>query len=183
MKLRMLLLAIVCLTFTPASAEDNCTSSEADVPGDIKAIFDKPLYQKGIWGLRVVDVETGEGLMDLRPNCRFFIGSVRKNFIVGELLNEISPAYRYNTPVYRQGDVDRTGTLQGNLVLVASGDLTMGGRSNSDGSIAYSTFDHNEANSLGNAILTRPDPLAGSAVARRCGRGLVVWPPPRPVRP
>src|SRR5215469_18448485 len=83
MKLRMLLLAIVCLTFTPASAEDNCTSSEADVPGDIKAIFDKPLYQKGIWGLRVVDVETGEGLMDLRPNCRFFIGSVRKNFIVG----------------------------------------------------------------------------------------------------
>jgi D-alanyl-D-alanine carboxypeptidase len=161
MKLRMLLLAIVCLTFTPASAEDNCTSSEADVPGDIKAIFDKPLYQKGIWGLRVVDVETGEGLMDLRPNCRFFIGSVRKNFIVGELLNEIGPAYRYNTPVYRQGDVDRTGTLQGNLVLVASGDLTMGGRSNSDGSIAYSTFDHNEANSLGNAILTRPDPLAG----------------------
>jgi D-alanyl-D-alanine carboxypeptidase len=161
MKSRMLLLAIVCLTFTPVSAEDNCTNSEADVPSDIKAIFDKPFYQKGIWGLRVVDLQTGEAIMDLRPNCRFFIGSVRKNFIVGELLNEIGPAHRYNTPVYRQGDVDRTGTLRGNLMLVASGDLMMGGRNNPDGSIAYSTFDHNEANSLGNAILTRPDPLAG----------------------
>ncbi len=39
----------------------------------------------------------------------------------------------------------------------------MGGRTRPDGSIAFSDFDHNEANSLGNAMLTRPDPLAGYA--------------------
>lgn len=39
----------------------------------------------------------------------------------------------------------------------------MGGRTRPDGSIAFTDFDHNEANSLGNAVLTRPDPLAGYA--------------------
>jgi D-alanyl-D-alanine carboxypeptidase/D-alanyl-D-alanine-endopeptidase (penicillin-binding protein 4) len=37
----------------------------------------------------------------------------------------------------------------------------MGGRTNPDGSIAVSDWDHNEADSLGNAILTKPNPLAG----------------------
>ncbi len=45
--------------------------------------------------------------------------------------------------------------------MVASGDLTMGGRANPEGTIAVSNWDHNEADSLGNAILTKPDPLAG----------------------
>ena len=57
--------------------------------------------------------------------------------------------------------------LHGNLVLVASGDLTMGGRTNPDGTIAFSGFDHNEADSLGNAVLTAPDPLAGYAELAR----------------
>jgi D-alanyl-D-alanine carboxypeptidase len=47
------------------------------------------------------------------------------------------------------------------VILVASGDLTMGGRTNPDGSIAVSDLDHNEANALGNAVLTAPNPLAG----------------------
>jgi D-alanyl-D-alanine carboxypeptidase/D-alanyl-D-alanine-endopeptidase (penicillin-binding protein 4) len=37
----------------------------------------------------------------------------------------------------------------------------MGGRTNVDGSFAISDLDHNEANALGNATLTAPDPLAG----------------------
>ena len=50
---------------------------------------------------------------------------------------------------------------------VASGDLTMGGRTNPDGTIAVTDYDHNEADSLGNAQLTKPDPLAGYAALAR----------------
>ena len=78
-------------------------------------------------------------------------------------MNEIGPDHTYDTPVYRIGNVDSAGVLHGNLVLVASGDLTMGGRTNPDGSIAVTDFDHNEADSLGNAELTAPDPTAGYA--------------------
>jgi D-alanyl-D-alanine carboxypeptidase len=150
---------LFCLAIGPASAQD--FAEAASVPADIKAIFDAPRYQGAIWGLRVIDLETGKPLINLEPRYQFLIGSVRKVFSVGELLNQVGPTHRFNTVVYRQGAVSDTGTLQGDLILVASGDLTMGGRTRPDGSIAFTDFDHNEANSLGNAVLTRPDPLAG----------------------
>lgn len=129
------------------------------IPSDIRSIFDKPQYKNGIWGLRVLD--GNKVLFDLNSKRLLYIGSVRKVFSIGQLLNQVGPAYRYNTPVYRTGPVDANGVLRGNLVLVASGDLTMGGRANPDGTIAISNWDHNEADGLGNAILTKPNPLAG----------------------
>ncbi len=144
----------------PSIAEENQTQ-HAKIPADIQSVFNKPLYKGALWGLRVLDAQSGEPIIDLRPQHQFLIGSIRKVFSIGELLNQIGPEHRYNTPVYRVGDVDKTGVLHGDLVLVASGDLTMGGRTNRDGTIAISDFDHNEANSLGNAVLTAPDPLAG----------------------
>jgi D-alanyl-D-alanine carboxypeptidase len=140
----------------------------AGVSKAIKKVMDKPAYKGATWGLRVIDLENGHELVNLNPGRQFFIASVRKNFSVGELMDKVGPGHRYNTPVYREGQVDSHGVLDGNLVLVASGDLTMGGRTNPDGSVAYTVFDHNEANGLGNAVLSKPDPLAGyKALARQ----------------
>ena len=121
-------------------------------------MLSKPVYKNATWALRVLD--GSKVLIDLQPNRKLFIGSVRKVFSVGQLLDAVGPGHRYDTPVYRTGNVTG-GVLHGNLVILASGDLTMGGRKNPDGSIAVSTWDHNEADSLGNAILTKPNPLAG----------------------
>ena len=137
------------------------TSESSDIPRDIQAIFDKPLYQNSLWGLRVVDLDTGKVLINLRPDYDFFIASVRKVFSVGEFLNEVGAQHTSVTPIHRQGKIGKGGVLHGDLILVASGDLTMGGRTNPDGSIAVSNLDHNEANALGNAVLTAPNPLAG----------------------
>jgi D-alanyl-D-alanine carboxypeptidase len=155
--LTVLALSVVigCAAWTPARSQS--------VPPEIKAVMDKPAYKNSIWGLRVVDLETGKPLIDLKPDHQFIIGSVRKVFTLGELLNQIGPNYTYDTPVYREGSIGNRGTLKGNLILVASGDITMGGRTNPDGTIAYTNYDHNEANSLGNAVLTKPNPLAGYA--------------------
>ncbi|MBA2656251.1 MAG: D-alanyl-D-alanine carboxypeptidase/D-alanyl-D-alanine-endopeptidase [Tatlockia sp.] len=127
---------------------------------EINAIFSKVRYKKSIWGLRVVDSNTGELLVDLNSDKLFYIGSVRKIFTIGEFLSQLGANYQFKTPVSYQGTL-KNGLLQGNLILQASGDLTMGGRTKPDNTIAYSDFDHNEANSLGTAILTSPDPLAG----------------------
>ena len=48
---------------------------------------------------------------------------MRKIFSVGELLNQIGPNYRFNTPIYRQGSVGAGGVLNGNLILDAAGDI------------------------------------------------------------
>ncbi len=131
------------------------------LPEDITAVFNKPLYKDSIWALRVVDMESGEVIYDLRSDENLYIGSVRKLFTIGEALVALGPDSRFHTPVYRQGAVSGDGVLAGDLILVASGDFTMGGRRDADGTMAVSDYDHNEANSLGNAVLTTPDPLWG----------------------
>jgi D-alanyl-D-alanine carboxypeptidase len=130
------------------------------LPADLQAVMDKPLYKSGAWGLLVVDLESGEVVYELAPARKFMTGSVRKLVSVGLALDKLGPDHKFATPVYRRGEVSN-GVLQGDLILVASADLTMGGRTNPDGSLAIINYDHNEANSLGNAQLTKPDPLAG----------------------
>ena len=137
------------------------SEGQGSVPTDIQAIMNEIAYDGATWGLQVVDLATGETLINLNPSHKFFIASVRKNFTVGELMDVIGPAHTYDTPVYHQGPVSQDGVLQGDLILVASGDLTMGGRTKADGTIAISNYDHNEANGLGNAVLTKPSPIAG----------------------
>jgi D-alanyl-D-alanine carboxypeptidase len=141
-------------------------ASKPVAPGvpTVHAVMSQPRYKHAVWGLRVLDGT--KVLIDLNSSKQLFIGSVRKVFTLSELLDAVGPNHTYDTPVYRTGPV-RDGVLHGNLVLVASGDLTMGGRTNPDGSIAISNWDHNEADSLGNAILTSPDPLAGYAQLAR----------------
>src|SRR4051794_34516668 len=42
----------------PLHAESNTGGhQEAEISTDIKAIFQKPVYEKSIWGLRVVDLD------------------------------------------------------------------------------------------------------------------------------
>lgn len=161
MKISASLLTILIAGFGVVRAQESHGDKGTGVPADIKSVFEKRLYKNAVWGLRVVDLDSGKELINLRPHERFFIGSVRKVFTIGELLNEVGAAHRYNTPVYRQGALDTAGVLHGNLILVASGDLTMGGRTNPDGSIAVTNFDHNEADALGNAVLSKPNPLGG----------------------
>ncbi len=149
-------IALICgISFIVAARS---SASPAGIPSDIRAIFSKPAYKGAVWGLRVQD--ESNVLIDVNSKRPFLIGSVRKIFTVGQLLNAVGARHTYDTPVYHTGTI-KNGILHGNLIVVASGDLTMGGRTNPDGTIAVSNWDHNEADSLGNAVLTKPDPLAG----------------------
>lgn len=130
------------------------------IPAEIQAIFDKPFYKQGIWGLRVVDLENGRVIYDLNSHRKLMTGSIRKLISVGLALEKLGPDHKFVTPIYRWGGSEGAPSVLG-LTLVASGDLAMGGRTNPDGTLAISNYDHNEANSLGNAQLTAPNPLTG----------------------
>jgi len=132
-----------------------------DIPDEILQIFEKPLYSQAVWGLRVTDADTGEVIYDLDSDRELLIASVRKLYSVGVSLSELGSDHMFVTPVHRQGDVDEGGVLNGDIILVAEGDMTMGGRRNPDGTMAIVNLDHNGANALGNAVLTEPNPLAG----------------------
>ncbi|MFO1059160.1 MAG: D-alanyl-D-alanine carboxypeptidase [Dongiaceae bacterium] len=155
----------LCLCLSPGAGR---AVADDVLPPAIRDIIAAPRYAGASWGLRVVDLQSGQVLQQLGPDSLFFTGSVRKLFSVGTALGALGPDHRFTTPVYRRGAVSADGVLQGDLVLVASGDLTLGGRTTPEGEVAFTDFDHTEANSLGSAILTAPDPLAGlDALARQ----------------
>jgi len=158
--------ALASMLLTSCGGGDGGNTSAASlpaqpVPAEIASILQKPVYRDARWALRVVDLDTGRVIHDLGAGQQMLIGSVRKLFSVGLALEALGPEHVFRTPVYRRGAIDGAGVLQGDLVVVASGDLAMGGRTNPDGSFALPDEDHNEANALGNATLPAPDPLAG----------------------
>jgi len=134
---------------------------EGRLPGAIRRIMLKPRYSEATWALRAVDVKSGEVIYNVKSQHKLLTGSVRKLYSVGVTLNELGADYRFKTPVFRNGHVDGSGDLKGDLILVVKGDVTMGGRDSGDDTIATTDFDHCDANNLGSAILTKPDPLEG----------------------
>ena len=160
--------AAVLLGLGAAAAAAQAPAPEKPVPPQVLDVMNAPKYAGATWGIRAVDVKSGAPVYSLGPDSLFFTGSVRKLFSVAEALDALGPGHRFRTPIHRRGRLGADGTLRGDLVLVASGDLTLGGRTNRAGKVEFTSFDHTEANSLGSAILTPPNPLAGiRALARQ----------------
>lgn len=136
---------------------------------EIDDLMATPPFDRGEWGMKVVDVESGRTLYGLDRRTPFQAASTTKNFTVAAALDRLGRGHRFRTPVFRSGPVSARGALDGDLVLRASGDLTMGGRLLPDGTVAYTGFDHTDANEVpGPATLTPQNPLAGlNRLARR----------------
>ena len=127
----------------------------------IARVMDEPRYAHAEWGLLELDPRTGRATRSLQGSKLFVPGSVAKLFTVSTAWNTLGPGHRFVTPIYALGDRRGT-TLDGTLVLQASGDLTLGGRTLPNGSVAFASgFDHTYANDVPGATLTAPDPLAG----------------------
>lgn len=129
----------------------------AELPQSIQAVMAKPNYSQATWSLLVVDSQTGQTIYNLNSTERLLIGSVRKLFSVGTALERLGPEHRFTTTVHRLGEVN-AGILDGDLVLRASGDVTMGLRRLPDETMAITRIDHNEAAAVGSAELTDTDP-------------------------
>jgi D-alanyl-D-alanine carboxypeptidase len=69
------------------------SSSSQPIPEDIRQVFDKPAYHTAVWGLRVVDLDTGQFIYDLHSERPFLIGSVRKLFLKRSSTQPSPPSY------------------------------------------------------------------------------------------
>ncbi|MEP6560281.1 MAG: D-alanyl-D-alanine carboxypeptidase/D-alanyl-D-alanine-endopeptidase [Nakamurella sp.] len=120
----------------------------------------KPPYVNGQWAISVQDMDSGEQIVSLNADKMFEPGSVVKNYSTGAAWQQFGPDSTILTPVKRTGEVV-DGTLNGDLILVGMGDLTMGGRTKPDGTVDFTNLDHNDANGIPGATLTTEDPLTG----------------------
>jgi serine-type D-Ala-D-Ala carboxypeptidase/endopeptidase (penicillin-binding protein 4) len=124
----------------------------------LEAVMNEPRFKTAHWGALVVDLNSAEPLVEHQVDKLFAPASVTKLFSVAAALDELGANHRFETPLYAQGQIDATGKLDGNLILVASGDLNFGGRDDGMDGIAFTNSDHIYAGDR--TELTAGDPLA-----------------------
>jgi D-alanyl-D-alanine carboxypeptidase/D-alanyl-D-alanine-endopeptidase (penicillin-binding protein 4) len=134
----------------------------------IQEIIGRPEYKHSRWGLLVVDADNDKPVYAHNADALFAPASVTKLFTCAAALATFGPDHRFRTPVYRRGELVE-GTLKGDLILVAKGDPTLGGRTEANGHLAFKNSDHTYATFTSTLPeLTEPDPLAGlRALARQ----------------
>lgn len=153
--LSFLTLLVLALTFVgPAAAEESLQKA-------IRHVVHQPHFKHAHWGALFVDRDTGDVVFEHAAEKLFAPASTTKLFTVACALETLGADYRFRTPVVRRGEVNEHGDLQGDLILVASGDLSFGGRTTHDGKLAFMNSDHTYANGSTDAELTAPDPLGG----------------------
>lgn len=158
------------LVYSVALAVFGLATSGAMVRGDVDAAstlasklstaIEEPPYRHAHWGVLIVDRASGEVLFEHQADKMFAPASTTKLFSTAAALDVLGPDYRFQTPIHAVGKIEN-GRLLGDLVLVASGDLTLGGRTDEAGHIAFTDSDHIYAQFVSTAELTKPDPLAG----------------------
>ncbi len=132
-----------------------------DLADKIKAVLSRAEYRHARWGLLAVDAETGKAVHELNADQLFAPASVTKLYSCAAAYLALGPDHRFSTPVHRRGEIT-DGTLDGDLILVASGDLTMGGRDGKDGKMAFVDDDHTYTHPASTTHgVTATDPLAG----------------------
>ncbi|HWE38966.1 MAG TPA: D-alanyl-D-alanine carboxypeptidase/D-alanyl-D-alanine-endopeptidase [Isosphaeraceae bacterium] len=127
----------------------------------VEAVLKAEGYRHGGWGILVVEKGTGEVVYKRDADRMFAPASVTKLFTTAAALDDLGADYRFRTPVHRRGEVESDGTLDGDLILVASGDLCLGGRTGPDGGLVFADNDHTYSDGNSNAALAGADPLAG----------------------
>ena len=154
--------ATACTMGSAGDAGAETVSEVSELPDAAVEVMDQPQYANGRWQIAATDLDTGEVLIDIDGDKMAEPASFTKTYSVGAAWLTWGPDRTLTTPVKRTGEIVG-GVLQGDLVLVAQGDLTMGGRTKPDGTVDYTDLDHNDANPLPGATLTPEDPGSGFA--------------------
>jgi D-alanyl-D-alanine carboxypeptidase/D-alanyl-D-alanine-endopeptidase (penicillin-binding protein 4) len=134
--------------------------ADHDLAAKIEEVISAPRYRQARWGILVVDAETGNTVCERNADQLFIPASTTKLYSCAAALAALGADHRFETPIYRRGTlVD--GKLAGDLILVAKGDPTLGGRTDAQGKMAFKDHDHIYATFIPGAELTDTDPLAG----------------------
>jgi PBP4 family serine-type D-alanyl-D-alanine carboxypeptidase len=108
----------------------------------IEKVMDRPEFAHSRFGIEIVSVDTGNIFYELNSPQLFVPGSTTKLLTEGTALELLGGDYRFHTKIYRTGPIQKDGTLQGDLVLVASGDLNLSNRIQPDDTLTFEDADH-----------------------------------------
>jgi D-alanyl-D-alanine carboxypeptidase/D-alanyl-D-alanine-endopeptidase (penicillin-binding protein 4) len=148
------LLALVAPLWSPVAGHAQAAPTSAALADRVQRILDRSEFQHAIAGVAIYSLDTHERLLAINADKLFVPGSTTKLLTTANSLDALGPDYRFHTRVYRTGPITKDGTLDGDLVLVASGDLNLSGRASAGDTLAFTNEDH----SYGGSVDTRAVP-------------------------
>ena len=98
---------------------------------DIIRTTQTPGVQRGVWGIAVHSIDRNERLFELQPNTLLVPASVAKLLSISTASEAVGWDYTFETTLQTTGTI-RDGVLTGDLLVVGSGDPTIGGRAGED---------------------------------------------------
>lgn len=166
---RFVFRSFVLLMLTGLITRPSSNFAQESAPGtppvalseELRTVVEGPEFKHAHWGILFVDLASGEVIFERDADKLFAPASTTKLYSVAAALDELGEDHRFSTPIVRRGDINGSGELAGDLILVASGDFSLGGRTDEAGQIAFTDADHTYANSSSKTQLTKPEPLAG----------------------
>jgi len=114
----------------------------ATLESRIKKIMERPEFAHSRFGIKFIAADSADVVYELNSPQLFVPGSTTKLLSAGTALELLGGDYRFHTKIYHTGPVSKDGTLQGDLVLVASGDLNLSNRIQANGTLAFEDEDH-----------------------------------------
>jgi dihydroorotase/N-acyl-D-amino-acid deacylase len=176
-KLRWLVGAIWILCVLPSPLFSQTDSGLAE---RIQAIMRRPEFAHSTFGIEFYSLDSGKVIYQLNADKLMVPGSTTKLLTEGTMLELFGGDYRFHTRVYRTGAIDKHGTLDGDIVVVAKGDPNLSGRIQPDGTLAYENMDHSyggpDSKGLGDPLLVirqLAQEIVDKGVRRLKGRVLV----------
>lgn len=109
---------------TPATT----AASPVSLPDSLQALFTDSALDHANWGVQVRSLATGEELYALNPSRLLVPASNQKLLTVAAAVETLGWDYRFTTRVLATGQVGEDGTLDGDLIVVGSGDPTINPR-------------------------------------------------------
>jgi D-alanyl-D-alanine carboxypeptidase/D-alanyl-D-alanine-endopeptidase (penicillin-binding protein 4) len=105
-------------------------------------ILGRPEFRHAAWGIEFYSLDDDRPVFTLNPQQLFSAASTTKLLTVGSALMLLGPDHRFHTRVYRTGPVNAQGTLNGDLILVGTGDLNLSGRIQPGDTLGFTNEDH-----------------------------------------
>jgi len=128
--------ALCALTLLPACAAHHTPAvsprpspAVASLRADLTQVFGAPLMDRGVWGVDVRSLATGERLFSLNAGKLMMPASNMKIFTLAAAAETLGWDYRFTTTLETTGTVSG-GVLHGDLIVRSNGDPTINSRGN-----------------------------------------------------
>jgi D-alanyl-D-alanine carboxypeptidase/D-alanyl-D-alanine-endopeptidase (penicillin-binding protein 4) len=107
------------------------TEYRSNLIRSIMPLLNDPVFENAVWGVQVIDLNTGAPLFSRNAQKSMMPASNTKLYTTSAGLELLGADFTYETRLWAIGDI-QDGALKGNLIIEGSGDPTISGRFTDD---------------------------------------------------